>query len=168
MKSADKKIMKEKVQYPNYQDMGLIRDDLTNTLQRIVAGDGGLDVLAKEYRGRRAARKFEHILAAVFSLPEAEAKVEIEGLGTYRAYVTDVRVALDKDKEPIPMYEILVFRGNGEEFEDADPEVYYDNSWGWNLMEGIHDGVNKLYDALEHVYHKDFNALPEDMREVRY
>lgn len=163
---SDKKIMKETtVKYPDYHDMQVQRDELANKLQCLVAGNDGLEVLAREYRGRRAARRFEGILAGTFSLPESEAKVEIPGLGTYRAYISDVRVALDKDKEPIPMYEILVFRGNGDEFND-NPEIYYDNSWGWNLMEGINDGVNKLFDALEHVYRKDYQALPDEMREA--
>lgn len=157
----------KKVKYPDYQDVTSARDDLANELQRIVAGNGGLGVLAKEYRGRRAVRKFENLLAAAFSLPEAEATLEIDGLGTYRAYVSDIRCVLDKEKEPIIMYEILVYRGTGKDCQN-DPELYYDNSWDWNLMEGIKGGVNKLFDAVETVAHKDFKALPEDMRENRY
>ena len=40
----------QKVKYPAYQDVTSARDGLANELQRIVAGNGGLGVLAKEYR----------------------------------------------------------------------------------------------------------------------
>lgn len=157
----------QKVKYPSYQEITSARDTLANELQRIVAGNEGLGVLAKEYRGKRGARKFENLLAAAFSMPEAEAMLEVEGLGTYRAYVSDVRCVIDKDKEPVVMYEILVYRGTSKESQD-DPELYYDNSWDWNLMEGIKGGVNKLFDALEVVSHREFIALPDDVREERY
>lgn len=154
----------KKVMYPDYQASQYKKDEFINRLQQYAAGDGGLGVLAEEYRGRRKARKFERRLLSVFLLPEAEAKIEVEGLGTYRAVVSDIRVALDDKKEPSPMVEVMVFRGDGEEFDD-DPEIYYDNTWSWNLMEGISGISGILFDALEHFYRKDFYALPEEMRE---
>lgn len=157
----------QKVKYPSHQEVFSARNSLTNELQRIVAGNRGLGVLAKEYRGRLGVRKFENLLATIFSMPEAEATIEIEGLGTYRAYVSDVRCVMDKDKEPVIMYEILVCRGASKQTQD-DSEIYYDNSWDWNLMEGIKGGVEKLFDALEMVAHRDFSKLPENIREERY
>lgn len=153
-----------KVMYPDYQVSQYKKDEFINRLQQYAAGNEGLGVLAEEYHGRRKARKFEQRLLGVFLLPEAEAKVEIEGLGTYRAVISDIRVALDDKKEPSPMVEVMVFRENGKEFDD-DPEIYFDNTWSWNLMEGINGISGILFDALEHFYRKDFYALPEEMRE---
>lgn len=155
-----------KVKYPDYKEMSLVRDEMTNKLQSLAAGANGLDVLAKEYRGRRQARKFERELVKVFmASPEAVATVKVEGLGTYTAIISDIKVALDKDKEPTPMFEIFVYRGEGEDSQYKNPEVYYDNSWSWNLMDGIHAGVEKMYNAIMCFLDKDFKALPEDQKE---
>lgn len=153
-----------KVMYPDYQASQYKKDEFINCLQQYAAGNEGLGVLAEEYHGRRSARRFEQRLLSVFLLPEAEAKVEIEGLGTYRAVISDIRVALDDKKEPSPMVEVMVFHDNGKNTERT-PELYYDNTWSWNLMEGISGIAGILFDALEHYYRKDYYALPEEERE---
>lgn len=157
-----------KVKYPDYYTVKRMREDLKNEIMVRVANKAdGLMTLAEEYRGRRGCHKMEIQLLNTFISEDGgvEAKVQIPGLGTYRAELADVRVAMNNDKEPCPFVEIFVRRGDGVEFEDNDPDSYFDGCWGFTLMDAIDSLVNKLFEALEWQYRKDFYALPEELRE---
>lgn len=154
-----------KVVLPDYNAWERAKCDLKNEIQNTIANSYyGLRTLAEEYRGRRGCRKIEKRLLEVFICNDVRATINVKGLGTYTAEIGDIQVAMDKDKEPCPMLAIWVFRGDEDEVELTNPDIYYDSSWGWTMMDAIDGVVDKLFESLEHAYRQDYMALPEEMR----
>ena len=155
----------QKVVLPDYQKWSSLKDNLKNDIQNTFANSyDGLRALAEEYRGRRGCRKIEKRLIETFICNDVRATVKIDGLGTYTAEIGDIQVAMDKEKEPSPMLAIWVFRGNEKDSMDADLDIYYDSAWGWTMMDAIDSVTDKLFQAIENAYRKDYSALPEEMR----
>ena len=155
----------QKVKLIDYGERSNMQDEFINEIQKRVADDN-LSILAEEYRGRRGCRKIEGRLIQTFICDDPVAKMKVKGLGTYRAKIGDIAVAMDKEKEPCPMVEVWVYRSEGIDLEDSkqEPEVYYYSAWGWTLMDAIDSIGAKMWEALDAVVRKDYMALPEEMR----
>ena len=129
--------------------------------------DCGLDVMAKDFTGRRGRKVFLRLLQEIFIEQSSKAEITIKGLGNYIAEVVDVDVVKDNEYYR-PVVKIMVISDYEEGNEalanqlDHSVHVYYKGGWGNCVIDAVDSIVGDMYDCMHTVFTNDHHDLPED------
>lgn len=160
----------QKVELPEYFDYNRLKEQTQDRIKDKFSFyyDCGLDVMAKDFTGRRGRKEFLRLLQEIFIEQSSKAEITIKGLGNYIAEVVDVDVVEDDDKKFRPAVKIMVISDYEEGNEslanqlDHSVHVYYKGGWGNCIIDAVDSIVGEMYDCMHTVFTYDHRDLPED------